>query len=106
MVSVANGPYTGIAFTVAPGAELDDGRFDVSVFRGFSRWELLRHFLSITLGRRAYHPKVVTRRSSRVRIESRHPLPARADSHDLGTTPVEFVTRKAALRIVVPPSIG
>jgi diacylglycerol kinase family enzyme len=41
-------------------------------------------------------------RSARVRIESVHPLPSRADSRDLGTTPVEFRVRAQALRVVVP----
>ena len=102
MVTVANGPYTGIGFTVAPAARLDDGKFDVRVFQRFSRWELLRHFGAIAFGRRRYSPKVRTYRSARVRIESVHPLPCRADHHDLGTTPIDFVVRQAALRVVVP----
>ena len=42
--------------TVAPDARIDDGRFDVSVFRGFSKWELIRHLFAIALGRRRYSP--------------------------------------------------
>jgi diacylglycerol kinase (ATP) len=102
LVAVANGPYTGFGFTLAPDAELDDGVFDIAVFRRFSRWELIRHFASIALGRRAWSPKVSTYRSDRVRIESRHAMPARADGTDLGTTPVECVVRPKALNVVVP----
>lgn len=102
LVTISNGPYTGIGFTVAPEARLDDGLFDVRVFRHFSRWELLRHFAAIAFGRRRYSPKIATYRTTRARIESAHPLPCRADAHDLGTTPVTFVVRPAALRIVVP----
>ena len=102
MVTVSNGPYTGAGMTVAPGARLDDGQFDIRVFRRFSRIRLLRHLISIAFGRYRYAPEVDTYRSRFVRIESRHPLPARADSRDLGTTPVEFATRPAALRVVVP----
>ena len=103
MVTVANGPYTGVALTVAPEALLDDGQFDVVVFRRFSKIGLLRHFVAIAFGRRRWTPELSTYRSARVRVESVHPLPARADSRDLGTTPVEFVVRPAALRVVVPP---
>ncbi len=103
MVTVANGQYTGIGFTIAPGARLDDGLFDVRVFRGFSKMELLLHLWKIAFGRRRYSPKVSTYRSSRVLVESVHPLPCRADSHDLGTTPVVFTARRGALRIVAPP---
>jgi diacylglycerol kinase (ATP) len=102
MVTVSNGPFTGVGMTVAPDARLDDGAFDVRVFRGFSKGELLRHLLSIAFGRRAYSPHVSTYHSKRVRIESASPLPCRADSHDLGTTPVEFTVNAAALRVVVP----
>ncbi|HET7702172.1 MAG TPA: diacylglycerol kinase family protein, partial [Candidatus Limnocylindrales bacterium] len=37
MITVSNGPYSGAGMTVAPGARLDDGRFDVRVFRRFSK---------------------------------------------------------------------
>jgi diacylglycerol kinase (ATP) len=101
MVSVSNGPYLGAGFTVAPGARLDDGLFDVRVFRHFSKLDLARHFLAIALGRRAYSPHASTYRSARVRIEGARPLPARADSRDLGTTPVEFVVRPRVLEVLV-----
>jgi YegS/Rv2252/BmrU family lipid kinase len=102
MVAVSNGPYLGLGMTVAPGARLDDGRFDVRIFQRFSKWELLRHLASIAFGRRRYSPQVTTHRSARVRITSSHPQPARADSADLGSTPVEYRTRPGALRVVVP----
>jgi diacylglycerol kinase (ATP) len=102
MITVSNGPYAGAGMTVAPGARLDDGRFDVRVFRRFSKTRLLRHLVSIAFGRHRYAPEVDTYRSRFVRVESARPLPARADSRDLGTTPVEFVTRPGALLVVVP----
>jgi diacylglycerol kinase (ATP) len=106
MVTVSNGPYTGAGMTVAPGARLDDGLFDVRVFRRFSKPRLLRHLLSIAFGRYRYAPEVDTYRSRAVAIDSRHPLPARADSRDLGTTPVTFTVLPRALRAVVPTRIA
>ncbi len=104
MVTTSNGPYVGLGMTIAPSARLDDGRFDVRVFRGFSKWELLRHLAAIAFGRRRYAPQVSTYRSAVVSIRSARPLPARADSSDLGMTPVTFRTIAGALRVVVPPS--
>jgi len=101
-VGVANGPYSGLGFTVAPDAAIDDGRFDVVIFSRFSRTELIHHFASIAFGRRRYSAKTATYRSSRVHIEGVHPLPCRADGHDLGSTPVEYVARLGALRVVAP----
>ena len=66
MVTVANGPYTGVGLTVAPEARLDDGKFDVLVFRRFSKVQLLRHLGSIAFGRRRYAPELRTYRSARV----------------------------------------
>jgi diacylglycerol kinase (ATP) len=104
MIVAANGAYTGAGMTVAPDARLDDGAFDVRVFRGFSKFELVRHLLTIAFGRYHYAPHVSTYRSSRVRVTSAHPLPSRADSRDLGMTPVEFRVRPGVLRVVVPAS--
>ena len=103
MVTVSIGPYTGVGMTVAPGARLDDGLFDVRVFRGFSKWELVRHLASIAFGRRHYAPHVSTYRSASVQVSSSRPLPARADGTDLGTTPVTFRTLPGVLRVVIPP---
>ena len=102
MAVISNGPYTGAGMTVAPDALLNDGLFDVRVFRGFSKWELVRHLASIAFGRRRYAPRISTYRSKRVRVTSARPLPVRADQADLGWTPVEFATRPAALRVIVP----
>jgi diacylglycerol kinase (ATP) len=102
MVSVSNGPYLGAGMTVAPDARLDDGRLDVRIFRRFSKPRLVRHLLSIAFGRYRYAPEVDSYRSRVVRIDGVRPLPARADSRDLGTTPIEFATRPGALRVVSP----
>jgi diacylglycerol kinase family enzyme len=101
-VTISNGPYTGLGFTVAPNARLDDGLFDVCVFSRFSRTELIRHFRSIAFGRRQYSPKVRSFRSARVQIDGVHPLPCRADAEDLGMTPVTYQVRPSALNVIVP----
>ena len=103
VVSVSNGPYSGLAFTVAPGARMDDGLLDVRVFERFSRWELARHFLAIAAGRRAYEPRVLTFRSAHVRIESASPLRVRADGEAIGETPVEIRVQPRSLRVLGPP---
>jgi diacylglycerol kinase family enzyme len=102
MAVMAIGPYTGAGMTVAPEARLDDSKFDVRIFRGFSKPELLRHLAGIAFGRYRYAPHVSTYRAAHVRVTSHHPLPCRADSHDLGTTPLEISIRPQALCVIVP----
>jgi len=99
-VVIANGPYVGAGLTVAPDARLDDGLLDVVLFRRFSRWDLLRHFVGIAFGRRRYHPKILTLAGRHIRVEARSPLPVRADGNDLGTTPVEVWVVPRAVRVI------
>jgi diacylglycerol kinase (ATP) len=104
MVAVANGRFMGAGFTVAPDARLDDGRFDVRIFRHYSKRMLFRHGLSIAFGRHAYAPHVDTEHAALVRITGARPLPARADARDLDGTAVELRVRPRALLVVAPPS--
>lgn len=102
LVAIANGPFLGAGFTVAPDAAVDDGLFDVRVFLHYSKRELILNFASIAFGRRAYVPHSLTERASRVRVSGHSPLPARADGEDLGTTPMSFEVRPGVLRVVAP----
>jgi diacylglycerol kinase (ATP) len=102
MVTVGNGPYMGLAMTVAPAARLDDGKLDVSIFRHFSKVELVRYLAAIAFGRRRYSPHVTSERSSFVRITARRQLPVRADALELGYTPLECRVKPGALTVIVP----
>jgi diacylglycerol kinase (ATP) len=104
MVTISNGPYTGLGLTVAPGARLDDGHFDVGIFSGFSKFELLRHLVSIAFGRRRYAPQVTTHRAANVRIEASRALPCRADGRELGATPLDCEVLPGALAVVADPA--
>jgi diacylglycerol kinase (ATP) len=103
MVTISNAPYAGVAFTVAPDARLNDGKFDVVVWRHFSKAELFRHLAAIAFGRRSYTPHVTTYRTATATVIGRRPLPIRADAHDLGTTPLQCFIRPGALRVLVGP---
>jgi diacylglycerol kinase (ATP) len=102
LVVVANGPYMGAGLTVAPEASLDDGLFDVRIFTHETKAELTRYLASVAFGRHVEDPRALTERAATVRITSLEPLPAHADSHDLGTTPVVFRSRAGVLRVLAP----
>jgi diacylglycerol kinase (ATP) len=101
-VAVANGPYYGGSLTVCPGARLDDGLLSVGVFRDFSKRELLTHFLSITRGRRQYHPKLETFECGWLEVTAQEGLQVHVDGIPVGTTPVRFSVRRNALMVVAP----
>jgi YegS/Rv2252/BmrU family lipid kinase len=100
-LGVANGRFTGRGMALAPEARLDDGKFDVLVFRGYGGLRLLVHLVQVLLGGNR-DPRVTRHRAARVRITSHRPLPVRLDSQDLGSTPIELVTRSHALKVVAP----
>lgn len=100
MVVAANGSHYGSGFTVAPGAVLDDGLFTVNVFRRFSKFELIRHFVSISKGGRRYTPKIDTFRAARLRLSCRTPLGCHVDGHPIGTTPLELEILPRALKVI------
>jgi diacylglycerol kinase (ATP) len=101
-VAVGNGPYYGGNFTVCPGARLDDGLLSVGVFRDFSKRELLFHFLSISRGRRQYHPKLEIFECGWLEVMAEEKLQVHVDGLPVGTTPVRFGVRPKALSVMVP----
>jgi diacylglycerol kinase (ATP) len=106
MVSVANGPYVGAAYAIAPDARIDDGLLDVVIFRGTSIPRVLLHLALIAGGRPLPPPaQAQTLRAEwvRVRRQGRRPLPVHTDGTPMGVTPVEIRAAPAALRVVVGP---
>lgn len=99
MLAVANGPYTGRAINLAPEARIDDGKFDVLFYQGFGALGFAAHLARVLLGR-PHDERIRRYRAATVRVSTRRPLPVRLDSQDLGTTPVELVTRRGALRVI------
>lgn len=99
-ITVSNGPYHGPGFAVSVDADPTDGLFDVAVFHGMSRLEVIRHFLAVARGRERREPRIGQYRARRVEIAGvRRALPAHADGESIGLTPVVFEVRPHALRV-------
>ena len=104
MVTVANSPFLGAAYAIAPEARIDDGLLDVVIFRGLSALHVLAYLLLVAGGRPFPRPRgVETRRVRSIAIDARRrrPLPAHADGELLGTTPSRFEVVPRALSVVV-----
>jgi len=110
MVTVSNGPFVGAAYALAPEARVDDGLFDVVIFRRASVPRVLVHMLAVAGGRRLPPPpeaQVLRARTVRVTMLRRRPLPVHADGSVVGTTPTQFDLLPASLRVLVGrPGVG
>jgi diacylglycerol kinase (ATP) len=106
MVTVANSPFVGAAYALAPDARIDDGLLDVVIFRGLGVARILAHLIAVFGGRRLPQPPgtiVLRARSVRVSMVHRHrrPLPVHTDGTAHGTTPAHFEIAPGALKVLV-----
>lgn len=79
LVEVANGPWCGGAFHIAPGASIDDGLLDVVIARAVSRAGVLRFAPRVVAGTHLGLPIVQHRRTRRVAITCDEGLCVHAD---------------------------
>ena len=99
-VTVSNGPYHGAGFALSADADPTDGMFEVAVFQGMTRIDVIRHYLAIARRKQRREPRIGHYRAKRVTIEGvRRALPAHADGVSIGLTPVTFEVRPGALRV-------
>jgi diacylglycerol kinase (ATP) len=119
VVLVANGPYWGYNVPLAPDAKVDDGYFDVVVFRHFGKWQFTKHVLAALFNRGkdpdpdnphgrnrpVYHPDILTYRARRVRVfmRGKRPWPVHADAQPRGHTPASVRVLPGVLRVITGP---
>ena len=100
MLIVANARYYGSGFTVAPDAVLDDGLFNIRIFRNFSKSELFKHFWSISRRRYAHSAKIDTFRAAEILITAKTATPFHVDGYAAGELPLRLRSWRRALKII------
>ena len=100
LLIVANARYYGSGFTVAPEAVLDDGLFNIRIFRNFSKGELLKHFWSISRRRYAHSHKIDTFCASEITITAKTDLPFHVDGYQVGQLPLKLTSWRRALKVL------
>jgi diacylglycerol kinase (ATP) len=101
-VIVANGPYVGGGMKICPGAEPDDGTFDVLLIGDLTKRDLVLTMPKIFRGTHLPHPKAELLRGAHVSVDAAEPLPIELDGEQPGTTPARFEIVPQALRVRVP----
>jgi diacylglycerol kinase (ATP) len=101
-VIVSNGRYLAGGMQITPGAEPDDGLFDVLLIGDISKRDLVLTLPKIYRGTHLPHPKAELLRGRKVTIDAPIPLPVQLDGEQPGTTPATFEIVRGALRLRVP----
>lgn len=83
LLSVCNGPRTGSTFMMAPGAQVDDGLFDVVLADDMPMSKVLRVLPRMLNGSHLAHPKVSHFQTSWLKIQCSPGSPVHADGEML-----------------------
>jgi diacylglycerol kinase (ATP) len=97
---VANLPYFGFGFRIAPGADPRDGRLEAILIEARGRGALLRLLRAVYRGQHIGRPGVSIVSGRRVELTT--PLPVVADATPLGTTTATVSVEPGRLRVAVP----
>lgn len=105
--------YAGGLIELSSGALIDDGHFEVWLFRagevsarvGVPRVGLMARYLTeVQLNLQNWDPGVINLVGKRVMIETRPKMPCQTDGEWAGYTPLTCEIRPRALRLLVPES--
>jgi diacylglycerol kinase (ATP) len=99
LVAIGNTAWYGGGVPICPGAQPDDGFFDVTVVGKVSRRRLLRMLPSLRTGRHLEHADVRTLRAREIRLDG-NDWPAHADGEPLGTLPISVRCVPGAITLV------
>ncbi|MEO6390853.1 MAG: diacylglycerol kinase family protein [Pyrinomonadaceae bacterium] len=105
LAAIANNRFAGGGMMLAPAARIDDGKMDLMLACGLTRWGIARELLRIRKGGHLQNPCVSTFVAERVRIEaitSDDALLVEADGNLRGHTAAEFCIVPKSLRLIRP----
>ncbi len=94
--------WAGGELHLNPDAALDDGCFELWLFRGHDWPQLLRYVLAISQQRHELTPGVSRFVARSVQVETRTPMPFHLDGEPCGDTPFVCTLQPGALRLLVP----
>ena len=101
-ILIQNTRFCGGGLLMAPGAQTNDGLFDVVVVNNIGKIDLMMNFPKIYSGRHLQHPKFSLHRSRSVRIDTPMNLSKMFDGDIYGQTPVDAKVLREAITIIGP----
>jgi diacylglycerol kinase (ATP) len=103
MALIANMPFVGPNYRLAPDVSYDDGLLDVLVYAEMSKLDLITHAVQVSNGG-IEDPRVKHYRVRQITMESDPQMPVLADGALLGRGPVTALVRAHALKVIAGTS--
>src|SRR6266851_999839 len=101
-VLIGNGRLYGGPFPFFKRAIIDDGLFDVVVFKRLGYLEIIKYLQDVIFSSEIRVPEVEYFQTRRLRITSEQDVPLELDGELAGNCPVEFQIQQKALRVLAP----
>ncbi len=105
-VSVANSGAFGGGMYIAPGAELDDGEFDVVAVGEAGKLRFVANLPKVFKGTHVEEDEVDVFRAPRLELSASRPFPVYADGEHLTELPATLRVLPRALGVLAPPAAG
>lgn len=102
LVTIANCRLYGGEFLLNPLGQLDDGRFEVWMFRGKYLPTAVRYAAEVAVQQHLHDPDVIMRSGRQITVRADSPEPVQVDGEKAGQTPFSTELRERALRLLVP----
>jgi diacylglycerol kinase (ATP) len=104
LITISNTPRAGAGLEIAPGARVDDGLLDVTVYEDMDRGAIMAQFLPPPLMSptdNGHDSGVRRTRARQVEIRTARPMPVAIGAKLVGVTPARFSVLAQALTVVV-----
>jgi YegS/Rv2252/BmrU family lipid kinase len=105
-VLIGNGRLYGGPFPFFKRAIIDDGLFDVVVFKRLRYLEIIKYLQDVIFSSDIRVPEIEYFQTRRLRITSEQDVPLELDGELAGKCPVEFQIRQKALRVLAPSPVS
>jgi diacylglycerol kinase (ATP) len=103
-VLVGNGRLYGGPFPFFKYAIIDDGLFDVVVFKRLGYLEIVKYLQDVVFSSDINVPEIEYFQTRELRVTSEQDVPLEIDGELAGNCPVDFRIQERALRVLAPPS--
>ena len=101
-VLVGNGRLYGGPFPFFKQALIDDGLFDVIVFKQLGYLEIIKYLQDVFFSSEIRVPEIEYFQTRRLRVTSDSEVPVELDGELVGSCPVEFQLQERTLRVLTP----